>query len=58
MEIKNHSIKKWIVSISEYKKEDKSIFKVTRRIPELSVSESKVFTSKEGARKQFEEWLK
>lgn len=57
MEIKKHPIKKWIVSISEYKKNEKSVFKVTRRIPELSVSETKIFNTKEEAKKQFEEWL-
>lgn len=32
-------------------------YKVTRRIPELSVAETKVFSSKEKAKGQFEEWL-
>ena len=57
MEIKKHQIKKWIVSISEYRNKDKTIFKVTRRIPELSVSESKLFKTKEEAKRQFEDWL-
>ncbi len=34
------------------------IYKVTRRIPELSVSETKVFTKKEYAKEQFDDWLR
>ncbi len=32
-------------------------YKVTRRIPELSIAETKIFNSKEEAKRQFEEWL-
>jgi len=32
-------------------------YKVTKRIPEMSVSQTKFFTSKEDAKRQFEEWL-
>jgi hypothetical protein len=32
-------------------------FKVTRRIPALSVSETKVFDSQVEAKKQLEDWL-
>jgi len=32
-------------------------FKVTRHIPDFSVSETKLFDSKEEALKQFNEWL-
>ena len=32
-------------------------FKVTRRIPELTISETKIFNTKEEAMKQFEEWV-
>lgn len=57
MKTEKHITKKWEVSIMEVH-EDKDIkFKVTRRIPDLSVSETKVFNSKEKAKKQFEEWL-
>ena len=42
MELKNHKGRK---------------FKVTRRYPELSVAGTKLFKSKEKAKKQFEEWL-
>ncbi len=57
MKIERHRTKKWIVSIYEYNKKEKSFFKVTRRIPELSVSETRIFNSKEEAEKQFYEWL-
>ena len=33
-------------------------YKVTRRIAELNVAETKFFDSKEKAKTQFEEWLK
>lgn len=32
-------------------------YKVTKRIPELSVAETKVFESKAEAKRQFDEWL-
>lgn len=48
---------KWEVSIIELEDEGKILFKVTRRLPEMAVAETKLFTSKEFARKQFEEWL-
>lgn len=51
-----HLTKKWEVSIIELRNHE-TRFKVTRRIPELSVAETKVFSSKEEAKKQFDEWL-
>ena len=45
------------ISIIEVREDGKAIFKVTRRIPSMSVSETKVFESKEEARRQFDEWL-
>ncbi len=33
-------------------------YKVTRRLPELNVAETKVFRLKEEAKDQFEQWLK
>ena len=53
---KKHITKRWIVSIMELKENGKK-FKVTRRIPELSVSETKLFKTKKKAKKQFDEWL-
>ena len=44
------------VTIIELKNSVKR-YKVTRRIPDLSISETLVFSSKEEAKKQFDEWL-
>lgn len=56
-EIRKHPLKKWEVSIIELQYETELKYKVTRRLPELNVAETKIFASKEEARKQFEEWL-
>ncbi|MEK6949925.1 MAG: hypothetical protein AABX34_06895 [Nanoarchaeota archaeon] len=56
--VKKHIYKKWEVSIVELKSNGTKKFKVTRRIPELSVAETKFFRTKEEAKKQFDEWLK
>jgi hypothetical protein len=47
----------WEVSIIKLKENGKEEYKVTRRHPELTVAETKVFSSKEEAQAQFEEWL-
>ncbi len=52
-----HPRKRWEVSIGEYHSEQGTVYKVTRRIPELSVAETKVFSSKQKAKQQFDEWL-
>ncbi|MBU0628630.1 MAG: hypothetical protein KKC75_05540 [Nanoarchaeota archaeon] len=57
-ETKKHLNKKWEISIMEVHGDDGIRFKVTRSLPELSVSETNVFSSKEEAKKQFDEWLK
>ncbi len=56
--IKKHIRKKWEVSIIKFQNHLGEKFKVTRRLPELLVAETKIFKSKNKARKQFEEWLK
>lgn len=48
--------KKWEVSLIELKENGKR-YKVTRRIPNMHVSETKMFKSKKEALKQLEEWL-
>ncbi len=55
-EEKEHETKKWEVSIIELRNGGKR-YKVTRKIPELSVSETKVFPTKEEALEQFRKWL-
>lgn len=58
MEGTNHNLtKNWEVSIMELQNDVGSKFKVIRKLPELSVSETKMFRSKTEAVKLFEEWL-
>ena len=47
----------WEVSISEFKDDQGKAYKVTRRLPDYSISETKIFRSKSEAKKQLEEWL-
>jgi len=58
MQIKRHLTKKWKISIIELENDIGKKYKVTRRLPNVSVSETKIFRSKEEAKKQFEDWLK
>ena len=51
--MKKHLSKKWEVSLIALA----GTFKVTRRLPDLTVSETKIFASKEEAQKQFDKWL-
>ena len=48
---------KWEVSIIELKLNGKTKYKITKRIPEMSVADTRVFDSKEDAIRQLEEWL-
>jgi hypothetical protein len=45
-----HMTKKWEVSIMEFQNHVGKKYKVTRRIPKLSVAETMVFSSKEEAK--------
>lgn len=56
-ETQKHPVKKWEVSIMEIQDEEGVKFKVTRRLTEMSVAETKVFNSKEEAKRQFDQWL-
>ena len=47
----------WEVSIIELREGRRTRYKVTRRLPEMNLSETKVFISKENALEQLEEWL-
>ena len=47
----------WEITITELK-DNGTRYKVTRRFPNQSVSETKMFLLKEAAKKQFEVWLK
>ena len=55
---KKHISKKWEMSIIELENNKGKKYKVTRKLPELLVAETKIFRSKRKARKQFNEWLK
>ena len=48
---------KWKVTIIELESNYKKEYKVTRRIPCLKLAETRVFQSKEEAKKQFEDWM-
>lgn len=48
---------KWEVSIIELKGSKRKRYKVTRRMPQLKVAETKVFISKKKALAQLQEWL-
>ena len=56
-ETQKHPIKKWEVSIMEIFDGKETKFKVTRRISEMSVAETKILNSKEEAKQQFDKWL-
>ena len=58
MVIQKHPFQKWEVSIIEIHEENEIKYKVTRRLADLAVAETKVFSTKEEAKQQFEEWLK
>jgi hypothetical protein len=48
---------RWEVSIIKLEEQGKTKYKVTRRLPELTVAETQIFNSREEAQLQFEEWL-
>ncbi len=56
--VKKHSMKGWEVSLIEFRSSKGKKFKVTRRLPEMSVAETKVFATRKRAKKLFDEWLK
>jgi len=48
---------KWEVSIIKLKYDKRKRYKVTRRMPQLKVAETKIFMSKKKALAQLQEWL-
>jgi len=48
---------RWDITLTSYLADGKRVYKVTRRLPGMSVSETRIFKSKKSARKQFREWL-
>lgn len=57
MVIQQHPFQKWEVSIMEIKENDIFKYKVTRRLPQMAVAETKIFATKEEALDQADEWL-
>jgi len=47
----------WEVSLKEFKDFEGIKYKVTRRLTEYSIAETKILTSKEKAIQQLNEWL-
>lgn len=54
---RKHAIKKWEVSIVELQDGKDSLFKISQRIPDLSVAETRVFKDKKSAKRLFDKWL-
>jgi|TARA_B100001971_G_C18119860_1_gene498828 hypothetical protein len=57
MAIVKKNLKKWEISLIEYEDGVGKKYKVTKRVPGMSVADTKIFKSKEEAKKQFDEWL-
>jgi hypothetical protein len=57
MKTESHPIKKWEVSVIEMKDNGDIFYKVTRRLANMEVAETKIFLTKREAKQQFEEWL-
>ena len=56
--IQKHPVKKWEVSLIQLEDKGTVKYKVTRRIPELGVAETKMVYSKKKAKLLFEQWLR
>jgi hypothetical protein len=48
---------KWEITMIELEDHNGKKYKVTRRLPELNVAETKIFENIEEAKSQFEAWL-
>ena len=48
---------KWVVSLAEFRDKGNRHYKLTRRIPELSVSETLLLKYKKEALSKMNEWL-
>lgn len=47
----------WEISLLKFRDNNITKYKVTRRLPELSVAETKIFEDLEEAKNQFESWI-
>ncbi len=54
-EIKSHPTKKWEISLIKLEEGTEVHYKVTRRLPVMAVAETKMFSTLEAAKEQFEE---
>jgi len=52
-----HLNKKWEISIIELQNSKGKKYKVIRRLPDFSVAETRIFSSKKEAKQLFDEWL-
>ena len=58
MKSKIHPVKNWEISIIIMETDEGKKYKVTKRVPELAVSETKIFNNLTEAEKQFTGWLR
>jgi len=47
---------KWEITLSKFFENGKLVYKVTRHLPDFSVSETKLFDNEKDAVTQFEKW--
>ncbi len=47
----------WEISILEFREEQETKYKVTKRFPEMATAETKIYDSKKEVLKQIVEWL-
>jgi hypothetical protein len=58
VDITKHPIKCIEVSIKRFEEDGITKYKVTKRVPQMSVAETKIFNTKEEATRQSDEWLR
>ena len=54
--MENSQTSKWEISLIEFQDQNGKQYKVTRRMPEMSVAETKVYRSKKLAIQKLNEW--
>jgi len=54
---KKHITKKWEITLTELNTKIGKVYKITRNLPELSTTETRIFKSKNKAKELFNEWL-
>lgn len=56
-EIQTHPTKRWEISLIKLDDDIAVHYKVTRRLPMMAVAETRIFSTLEEAKNQFEAWL-